>query len=92
MKKDKFKLHIGDTLYEASFMYARVIEWEIVDIFVERYVSGYKTIVVVKSDFLGTANKFVSDVLHWYDIPEAAEAELQKKLDNCPFWKEKMGK
>ena len=92
MRKDKFKYQIGDVLYEASFTYARIVEWEIVDIFVEPYVGGYKTIFTVKSDIFGKANKFLYDVCQWYDIPETAEAELQKKLDACPFWKEKMGK
>ena len=77
MRKDKFKLQRGDTLYEASKMYKRVIEWEIIDIFVEQYISDYKIIVVVKSDLFGQATKFLSDVLHWYDIPEAAAENLK---------------
>lgn len=77
MRKNKFKLQRGDVLYEASKMYKRVIEWEIVDIFVEQYISGYKTIVVVKSDLFGQATKFLSDVMLWYDIPEAAAKQLK---------------
>ena len=77
MKKDKFKLQRGDVLYEASKMYNKVIEWEIVDIFVEQYISGYKTIVVVKSDLFGKATKFLNDVFHLYDIPEAAAENLK---------------
>jgi hypothetical protein len=90
MRQNKYMYQIGDKLYEASFMYARVIEWEIVDILIEEYVSGFKTIVVVKSDLLGTGNKFVSDITQWYDNPDEAEEKLKEKLADCPLWKENM--
>lgn len=90
MRQNKHMYQRGDVLYEASFMYARVIEWEIIDILVENYVSGYKTIFVVKSDLLGTGNKFFGDICQWHDSFEEAEEKLKEKLDECPFWKENM--
>lgn len=78
MKKDKHKIQVGDILYEPSKMYGKVIEHKIVDIFFEGYISGWKTMVVTES-YLGRYTKFCSDVLHWPDTKEAAEAELFKK-------------
>lgn len=90
MRQNKHMYQRGDKLYEASFMYARVIEWEIVDIIVEAYVGGFKTIFVVKSELLGTGNKFLSDIISWYDTYLEADEKLKEKLDDCPYWKETM--
>lgn len=90
MRKDKYKLQIGDVLYQASVSDVRVIEWEIVDIFVEDYVSGYKTIFVVKSDLFGCATKFFGDIILWHDSFEEAEEKLKKELEDYPLWRENM--
>ncbi len=75
MKKDKYKIQIGDVLYEPSKMYGKVIEHKILDIYFENYVSGYKTIVVTES-YLGKSSRFSADVLHWLDTAEKAEEVL----------------
>ena len=46
MKKDKYKIQIGDVMFEASKMYHKVIQHVIRDIYFEQYISGYKTVVV----------------------------------------------
>lgn len=75
MKKDKYKIQIGDVLYEPSKMYGKVIEHKILDIYFDNYVSGYKTIVVTKS-YLGKSSRFSADVLRWFDTEEKAEEVL----------------
>lgn len=75
MKKDKYKIQIGDVLYKPSKMYGKVIEHKILDIYFENYVSGYKTIVVTES-YLGKSSRFSADVLHWLDTAEKAEEVL----------------
>ena len=80
VKQDKFKIQRGDVLYEPSMMYSRVIEHEIVDIFLESYASGYKTILKTKSS-LGYAEKFASDVVYWCDTEEEALEKLKEKRD-----------
>lgn len=79
MKKDKYKISIGDTMYEASISYGCVIEHKIIDIYFELYVSGYKTIVVTKSCF-GRSSRFLGDIFTWYDTLEDAEHALSIKL------------
>lgn len=77
MRKDKHKYQIGDILYEPSKMYNRVIEWKIVDIFVEEYVGGYKSIFIVNnSNTLVKTTKFLTDIIHWCDTCEEAIKEL----------------
>ena len=77
MKKDKYKIQIGDLMFEASKMYNRVIQHMILDIYFEQYVTGYKTVVVTDS-YLGRQNKYASDVCNWYDSAEEAEEALNK--------------
>ena len=76
MRKDKYMYQIGDVLYEPSKMYKRVIEWAIIDIFVEEYVGGYKTLFRVESEVFGRATKFLTDIIHWYDTYDEAVKEL----------------
>ena len=76
MRQNKYMYQIGDVLYEPSKMYKRVIEWKIIDIVVEEYVGGYKTIFRVKSEMFGTGNKFLSDVTHLCDTYDEAVKEL----------------
>ena len=72
MRKDKHKYQIGDVLYEPSKMYKRVITWQIVDILVEEYVSGYKPIFVCESKSFDRAEKFLTDIIHWFDTCDEA--------------------
>ena len=78
MKKDKYKISIGDTMYEGSKSYSRAIEHKIIDIYFEQYISGYKTIVVTDS-YLGRNSRFVSDIFNWYSTAEEAEEALNIK-------------
>lgn len=78
MKKDKYKIQIGDVMFEASKMYNKVIQHTILDIYFEQYVSGYKTVVVTES-YLGRHTKFASDVCNWYDTMNEAEEALNKR-------------
>lgn len=75
--KDKYKIQIGDILYEDSKMYGKIIKHEIIDIFFEAYLSGWKTIVVTKS-FLGRKENFITDVLHWYSDEECKEKLIKE--------------
>ena len=77
MKKDKYKIQIGDVMFEASKMYHKVIQHVIKDIYFEQYVSGYKTVVVTES-YLGTQSKYASDVCSWHDCAKEAEKALEK--------------
>lgn len=83
MRQNKYKYQIGDILYEPSKMYNRVIEWQIVDIFVEEYVGGYKTLFGVKSNTLGKTTKFLTDIIHWCDTCEEAIEELYGGAAAC---------
>lgn len=91
MRKDKYKIQIGDILYEASISYGRVIEYKIVDVFVENYFlsGGYKVIFKVEyklgeSEF--TSEKYLGDVTQWFDTKEEAEEELRNKRYICDAW------
>lgn len=77
MRKDKFKIQIGDVLYKADESYNRVFKIEIVDIWLEGYISGNKTIIKGKSEF-GTKEYFVGDVLYFYNTKEEAEKALKR--------------
>ena len=78
MRKNKFKIQIGDVLYEASETYHRVIEWKIKDIFVEHYIGGNKTIFTVESPVFGRSEKFLGTVAYWHDTYEEAEKALMR--------------
>ena len=82
--KDANSISIGDVLYEPSIMYRKVIEHVIVDIHLERYISGWKTIIVTES-YLGKQNKFVSDITHWCHTQEEASRILIGKI-NSLIW------
>ena len=88
MKQNKNQIRIGDVLYEASFTYRKIIEWEIVDIFMEEYLSGAKPVFVVSEvnpEWSIRSVKFLSDILNWHDTIEEAEKDLKQKLDTCPM-------
>lgn len=83
MRKDKYKIQIGDILYEASLMRNKVIEYKIVDAFVENYLysGGYKVIFKVEyklGDSEFTSEKYLGDVIQWFDTKEEAEEELER--------------
>lgn len=77
-EKDEHKIQIGDVLYEGSYSYGKVFEWKILDIWLENYISGNKTIVKC-SNGTWTKEFFVADVLQFHKTKEEAEAELEKR-------------
>lgn len=92
MRQNKYKIQVGDVLYEASFTYRKVIEWKITDIYLEDYLDDVKTVftvVEVGKGFHGRGTKLISDIRHWHNTKEEAEEELQRKLDTCPWWRDK---
>lgn len=78
MKKDKYKIQIGDLMFEVSKTYGKVIQHTIKDIYFESYVTGYKTVVVTDS-YLGIQHKYASDVVNWFDSAKEAEKALEEK-------------
>lgn len=78
MRKEKFKIQVGDVLYEPSIMYGKVIEHKVVNVFLKDYVSGWKTMVVTES-YIGRGTKFCTDVINWFDTEEEAEKALEEK-------------
>lgn len=77
MRKENYKIKIGDVLYEPSIMYDKVIKHRIVSMFMEEYVSGWKTMIVTES-YLGLETKFSTDVTKWFDTFEEAKENLKK--------------
>lgn len=76
--KDKYKIQIGDVLFEYSKSYHKIFEWKVLDIWLEDYIGGNKTIVKCSN---GTQTKefFVSDILAMCRSREEAEAKLRKE-------------
>lgn len=74
MAKDK--IQIGDTLYEVSKSYNRIFAWNVLDIFLEDYISGNKTIIKC-SNGIWTDEFYVSDILAMYRSREEAEQALK---------------
>lgn len=83
---NKNEIRIGDVLYEPSIMYKKVIEHKIVDMYLEKYVSGWGPIVITKS-YLGRNSHFASDVTRWCLTKEEAEHELIKRMHKVDPWK-----
>ena len=79
MRKDKYKVQVGDTLYQASKSYNRVFAWKVLEIWLESYISGNKTIVRCTN---GTWSEefFSSDVKEWFDTREDAEKALKEMM------------
>ena len=73
----KYTIKIGDTLYQANESYKKVFEWKVLDIWLEDYIGGNKTIVRCSN---GTWSKefFVADILAMYRTREEAEAKLEE--------------
>ena len=78
MKKDNYKIQVGDKLYQASKSYHKVFEWEILERWLEAYISGYKTIVKCTN---GTwvESFFASDVIRLFATREEAEKALAER-------------
>lgn len=76
MRKDKYKIQVGDVLYEASKSYNEVFEWKVLEIWLEDYVGGNKTIVKC-SNGTWTKEFFASDVIYFYSDKEEAEKALR---------------
>ena len=81
---NKNEIRIGDVFYEPSTMYKKVIEHKIVDMYLEAYISGWKTIITTES-WLGKNNQFASDVTNWCLTKEEAQKVLDKRIKS---WKE----
>ena len=77
MRKDEFKIQVGDVLYEASKSYSKVFEWEILAIWLEDYIGGNKTIVKC-SNGTWTKEFFAVDVLYFHKTKEEAEEKLEE--------------
>lgn len=75
--KDRYKIQIGDVLYENSKSYNKIFEWKVIDIWLEDYISGNKTIVKC-SNGSWTKEFFVSDILAMYKTREEAQAKLKE--------------
>lgn len=74
--KEKHKIQIGDTLYENNKSYRKMFEWKVLEIWLEDYISGNKTIVKC-SNGSWTKEFFVSDILAMYRSKEEAEKALR---------------
>ena len=77
MRKDKYKVQVGDTLYQASKSYNKVFAWKVSEIWIEDYIGGAKTILRCTN---GTWSEefFASDVKEWFDTREDAEKALKE--------------
>lgn len=80
MRKDKYKIQVGDVLYQVVKVFNKINEWKVLEIWLEDYVGGNKTIVRCTN---GTATKefFASDVLYFYSDKEEAEKALRGEGD-----------
>ena len=74
--KDKYKIQIGDVLYEYSKIHNKIFEWKILDIWFEDYIGGIKTIVKC-SKGCWTQELFVADIFAMYRTREEAEQALK---------------
>lgn len=82
MRKDKNKIQIGDVLYEISKMYGTVIEWEIVDIYLEDYINGPYAMVKIQSPIYGKHDRYASSLkTGWYNTKTEADKALDEFLD-----------
>lgn len=76
MQKDKYKLQIGDVIYENSKSYNKIFEWTVVAIWLEDYLGGNKTIIKC-SNGTWTKEFFASDILAMFRTREEAEASKE---------------
>ena len=78
--KDKYKIQIGDVLFEYSKSYHKIFEWKLLDIWLEDYIGGNKTIVKC-SNGTWTKEFFVADILAMSRTRE--EAKLKESEGNA---------
>lgn len=76
MKKDKYKIQVGDKIYQYSKSYGKIFEWEVIEIYLEAYLASYKTRVRCFNGSYGQTF-FASDVLNFFDTKEEAEQALK---------------
>ena len=74
--KDKSKIQIGDVLFESSKSYKKIFEWKVLDIWLEDYIGGNKTVVKC-SNGTWTKEFFASDIIAMYRTREEAEKALE---------------
>lgn len=79
------QIRIGDVLYEPSIMHRRVIEHKVVDMYMEKYISSWETIIVTET-YLGQDSKFASDITKWYPTKEEAEHEFIRRIHQTGPW------
>lgn len=79
MRKDKYKVQVGDVLYQVSKSYKKVFAWKVLAIWLEDYIEGTKTMLSC-SNGTWTQEVFASDVREWFDTREAAESALEEML------------
>ena len=80
MRKDKYKVQVGDVLYQASKSYKKGFAWKVIAIWLEDYISGRKTVLSC-SNGTWAEEFFASDVRGWFDDREAAVAVLEEMLN-----------
>lgn len=80
MRKDKYKVQVGDVLYQASKSYKKVFAWKVIAIWLEDYISGTKTVLSC-SNGTWAEEFFASDVRGWFDDREVAESVLEEMLN-----------
>lgn len=80
MRKDQYKVQVGDRLYQASKSYNKVFTWMVLEIWLEDYITGVKTIVRCTNG-AWTKEFFVSDVKEWFDTREEAEKALKEMTE-----------
>jgi hypothetical protein len=80
--KDKYKIQIGDVLFEYSKSYHKIFEWKVLNIWLEDYIGGNKTIVKC-SNGTWTKEFFASDILVMCRSREVAEAKLKESENNA---------
>ena len=80
MRKVKYKVQVGDELYQASKSYKKVFAWKVLAIWLEDYIGGTKTILRC-SNGTWIQEVFASDVKEWFDTREEAEAALKEMTE-----------
>lgn len=80
LRNDKYKIRIGDVLYESSKSYNKVFEWRVLDMWLEEFIGGNKTIVKCSN---GTWSRefFVADILAMCKTKEEAEELLKEATE-----------
>lgn len=80
MRRVKYKVQVGDELYQASKSYKKVFKWKVLAIWLEDYIGGTKTILSC-SNGTWTQEVFASDVREWFDTREEAEKALKEMTE-----------